>query len=81
MAGQLLSSFLFVFGVYLVLMLGNFYSFGGAMIVGGSVGGLFGISINSGKLLFQGRPKLFLIVAGYSIVGAFLAALILAFWR
>jgi len=81
MGGQLVSSFLFVLGVYMLLRLGNFYSFGGAMIVGASVGGFFAISINSGKLLFQAKPKLFLIDAGYSIVGAFVTALILAFWR
>jgi hypothetical protein len=81
MVGQLVSCFLFVLGVYMVLMLGNFYSFGGALTVGASVGGFFALSINSGKLLFQAKPKLFLIDAGYSIVGAFVTALILAFWR
>jgi hypothetical protein len=81
MLGQLVSSFLYVLGVYMVLMLGKFYSFGGALTVGASVGGCFALSINSGKLLFQSKPRLFFIDAGYAIVGAFVAALILAFWK
>jgi hypothetical protein len=81
MLGQLVSSFLFVLGVYMVLMLGKFYSFHGALKVGASVGVFFAISLNSGKLLFQSKPRLFFIDAGYAIVGAFAAALILAFWK
>jgi hypothetical protein len=81
MVGQLVSSFLYVTGVYMVLMIGNFYSFGGALTVGASVGGFFALSLNSGKLLFQSKPRLFFIDAGYAIVGAFAAALILAFWK
>ncbi len=81
MIGQLVSSFLYVAGVYMLLMIGNFYSLGGALIVGGSVSAFFVLSVNSGKLLFQGKPKLFFIDAGYGLVGAFVAAIILAFWK
>jgi len=81
MFGQLVSSFLYVAGVYMLLMIGNFYSLGGALIVGASVSVFFVLSVNSGKLLFQGKPKLFFIDAGYAVVGAFAAALILAFWK
>jgi hypothetical protein len=81
MLGQLVSSFLYVAGVYMLLMLGNFYSFGGALTVGAAVSAFFVLSVNSGKLLFQAKPKLFLIDAGYGVLGAFVAALILAFWR
>jgi hypothetical protein len=81
MLGQLVSSFLYVAGVYMLLMVGNFYSFGGALIVGASVSAFFVFSVNSGKLLFQAKPKLFLIDAGYGVLGAFVAAIILAFWR
>jgi hypothetical protein len=81
MLGQLVSSFLYVAGVYMLIMIGNFYSFGGALIVGASVSAFFVLSINSGKLLFQGKPKLFFIDAGYGVLGAFVAALMLAFWR
>ncbi len=81
MLGQLVSSFLYVAGVYMLLMLGNFYSLGGALAVGASVSAFFVLSVNSGKLLFQQKPKLFLIDAGYGVIGAFAAALILAFWR
>jgi hypothetical protein len=65
----------------MVLMLGNFFSFGGALTAGASVSAFFVLSINSGKLMFQGKPKLFFIDAGYGVVGAFIAALMLAFWR
>jgi len=81
MIGQLVSAFLYVAGVYMLLMLGNFYSLGGALTVGASVSAFFVLSVNSGKLLFQRKPKLFFIDAGYGVVGAFAAALILAFWR
>jgi hypothetical protein len=81
MLGQLVSSFLYVAGVYMLLMVGNFYSLGGALTVGASVSVFFVLSVNSGKLLFLGKPKLFCIDAGYGIVGAFAAAMILAFWR
>jgi hypothetical protein len=81
MFGQLVSTFLYVAGVYMIIMIGNFYSLGGALLAGGSVSVFFVLSVNSGKLFFQGKPKLFFIDAGYSIVGAFVAALILAFWR
>jgi len=81
MFGQLVSSFLYVAGVYMLLMIGNFYSLGGALIVGASVSVFFVLSVNSGKILFQGKPKLFFIDAGYAVVGAFAAALILAFWK
>jgi hypothetical protein len=81
MLGQLVSSFLYVAGVYMVLMLGNLFSLGGALIAACSVSAFFVFSVNSGKLLFQGKPKLFLIDSGYGVLGAFVAALILAFWR
>ena len=81
MFGQLVSSFLYVAGVYMLLMIGNFYSLGGALIVGASVSVFFVLSVNSGKILFQGKPKLFFIDAGYAVVGAFVAAIILAFWK
>lgn len=81
MLGQLVSSFLYVAGVYMLLMIGNFYSFGGALVVGGSVSAFFVLSVNSGKLLFLGKPKLFFIDAGYGVLGAFVAAIILAFWK
>jgi len=81
MLGQLVSSFLYALGVYMVIMLGDFYSFKGAMIAGISVSAFFVLSINSGKALFQGKPVLFAIDAGYNILGAFMIALILAFWR
>jgi hypothetical protein len=81
MFGQLVSSFLYVAGVYMLLMVGKFYSFGGALTVGASISAFFVLSVNSGKLLFQGKPKLFFIDAGYGVVGAFAAAIILAFWR
>ncbi len=81
MVGQLVSSFLYVAGVYMLLMVGNYYSFGGALIVGASVSAFFVLSINSGKLMFQGKPKLFFIDAGYGVLGAFVSAIILAFWR
>jgi hypothetical protein len=81
MLGQLVSSFLYVAGVYMILMLGKFEGLGGALTVGASVAAFFVLSINSGKLLFQGKPRLFFIDAGYGVVGAFAAALILAFWR
>ncbi len=81
MLGQLVSSFLYVAGVYMLLMIGNFYSFGGALVVGGSVSAFFVLSVNSGKLLFLGKPKLFFIDAGYGVLGAFVAVIILAFWK
>ena len=81
MVGQFVSSFLFVAGVYMVIMLGNFYSLHGALKAGAAVSAFFVLSVNSGKLLFQGKPKLFFIDAGYGVVGAFASALILAFWR
>jgi hypothetical protein len=81
MLGQLVSSFLYVAGVYMVIVLGNFYSLGGALTAACSVSAFFVLSVNSGKLLFQGKPKLFFIDSGYGVVGAFAAALILAFWR
>ena len=81
MVGQLVSSFLYVLGVYMILMIGNYYGFSGALTAGASVSAFFVLSINSGKLLFQGKPKLFLIDAGYAVVGAFAAAFILAFWK
>ena len=81
MIGQLVSSFLYVAGVYMLIMLGNFYSLGGALIAGASVSAFFVLSVNSGKLLFQAKPRLFFIDAGYGVIGAFAAALILAFWR
>jgi len=81
MVGQLISSFLYVAGVYMLLMVGNFYSFGGALIVGASVSAFFVLSINSGKLNFQGKPRLFFIDSGYGVIGSFVSAIILAFWR
>ena len=81
MVGQLVSSFLYALGVYLVLMLGNFYSLKGALIVAASVTAFFALSINSGKLLFNAKPKLYFIDVGYQAVGAVVVALILAFWK
>ena len=81
MIGQLVGSFLFVCGVYMVVMLGNFSTLKGGLIAGASVGAFFGLSINSGKLLFQGKPVLFLIDAGYNVVGALVAGVMLALWK
>ncbi len=81
MIGQLVSSFLFAAGVYLVIMVGGWYGLGGALKAWASASAFFVLSVNSGKLFFQGRPRLFLIDAGYGIVGALVIALILGFWR
>jgi hypothetical protein len=81
MLGQLVSSVLFAFGIGIVTVLGDFHSLKGALIAAGIVSGFFIIPVNSGKGLFQGKPVLFLIDTGYNALGAFLIALILAFWH
>lgn len=81
MLGQVVSAFLYVCGVYMVVMLGKFEGWQGGLMAGASVGAFFALSINSGKLLFQQKAPLFFIDAGYNIVGALVAGVMLAVWK
>jgi hypothetical protein len=81
MVGQLVSTFLFTLGVYMVVMLGNFETFGGALVAGLSITAFFVLPINSGNLFFKGKAVLFWIEAGYQTVGSIVCALILALWK
>ncbi len=81
MGGQLIMSFLYALGVYMVVMLGNFAGIKGALITSGSIIGFFVIPLNSANLLFANKKILFLIDSGYQSAGAVVMALILTLWR
>jgi hypothetical protein len=81
MLGQLAASVLYTLGVYWVVMLGGFSTWMCVLIVGSSVTGFFVIPLLSGSLLFEKKPKLFLIDVGYNLVSTFIMAIILIFWR
>jgi Protein of unknown function (DUF1761) len=81
MLGQLVSTFLFTLGVYMVVMLGHFATFGGALVAGLSITVFFVLPINSGSLFFKSKAVLFWIEAGYQTVGSIVCALILALWK
>jgi hypothetical protein len=81
MIGQVVSSFVFALGVYAVVSLGKIADFGGSLLVTLALGLLVGFSVNSGKLLFQNKPKLFFIDSCYNLVGTFVVALILSLWK
>ena len=81
MIGQLVSTFLFVLGVYMVVMLGHFAGVGGGLVAGISIAVFFVLPINSGNLFFKSKAILFWIEAGYQAVGSIVCALILALWK
>jgi hypothetical protein len=81
MLGQLVSSFLYALGVYMVIMLGQFTDVKGALIAAVSVIGFFIAPINSGNLFFKNKAALFFIEAGYQSVGAVVLAIIFALWK
>jgi len=81
MAGQLIATILSVFGIYMVVMLGQFAGLKGAFIAGISVVGFFIVPLNSGNLFFKNKPVLFWIEAGYQTICTMVAAVILTLWK
>jgi hypothetical protein len=81
MIGQLVSTFLFVLGVYMVVMLGHFEGVKGGLVAGISIAAFFVLPINSGNLFFKNKVILFWIESGYQAVGSVVCGLILALWK
>jgi hypothetical protein len=78
---QLVSTFLFVLGIYMVVMLGNFEGVKGGLIAGISIALFFVLPVNSGNLFFKNKVLLFWIESGYQAAGSLVCALILAIWK
>jgi hypothetical protein len=79
--GHLVASFVFALSVYFLLRFGRLSGLGAALRITFALGLLFGIANNSGKFLFQRRPKLFFIDAAFNLVAVFVVALILSLWH
>jgi hypothetical protein len=81
MGGQLVSSFFFTFGIALLIIVMNKPGWLAGLGTALTVSVFFAFPVNSGKLFFQNKPKLFWIDFGYNCVGAVIVGVILALWR
>jgi hypothetical protein len=81
MIGQLISTFIFTFGIALLFQMMNKSGLFTGIVTGLGVIVFFVFPINSGTLFFKGKPVLFLIEAGYQAIGAFVIGIIIALWR
>lgn len=81
MGGQLVSSFLYSMGIALMIEAMNKPGWLAGLGTGIAVSIFFAFPVNSGKLFFQNKPRLFWIDFGYNTAGAVAAGIILGLWR
>jgi len=79
--GQFASTFLYVFGIAIVLKLSGLPGVGGGLFAGVFVTIFFAMSINSGNLFFLGKRKLYVIDVCERAFGSLVVGIILGFWR
>ena len=79
--GQFASTFLYVFGVAIVLKMSGLSGIGGGFFSAIFATVLFAMPINSGNIFFTGKRKLYIIDVSERAFGSLVVGVILGLWQ